>query len=353
MVFGLMIFPMRFLIIFCFILPLATHPLVGHAEQVKFEIWLDDFKANARKKGIDEETLIKAFSGITPVVQSLKQENRKPSNISKNTQTKPKIQPLSTYQRRFINPLRLVRGKMKAQNLAPLLLHLEKQYGVPGKTLLAFWGVETNFGSYKGKYDTVAALATLAWGAEKEKRRAYFGRELMHTLTILQSDMMKREAMVGSWAGAMGHPQFMPSSFLDHAQDFNQDGKVDLFTTEDALASMAAYLRHYGWRGKSWGVKVNLPKNLKTEPFTGKKGCRVVKRLSDGHPWEEWIARGIVPQKQPPETTGLWRVFSLSEAEGANKDTGDFLLHNNFLTILRYNCSLYYALTVGMMMDQF
>ena len=228
-----------------------------------------------------------------------------------------------------------------------LLSRIEAAYGVPGPVMVAVWGLESNFGKFTGSYQTISALATLAFDA----RRPIFRTELMNALEIVQTRQMDPAELRGSWAGAMGQPQFMPSSFLKHAVDFDGDKQIDIWTSEaDVFGSMANYLRSAGWHeGERWGREVKISRTAmakidRSVPMRS-SGCRAVRAMTAPRPLNDWEKLGArLPSGAPLPASTL--PASLVRGKARN-----FLVYRNYDAILDYNCSNSYAVSVGLLSD--
>jgi membrane-bound lytic murein transglycosylase B len=225
---------------------------------------------------------------------------------------------------------------------------VESTYRVPAAVLVAVWGLESNFGRFTGTYSTVRALATLAY----DGRRPLFRRELLDALAILDRGDVPADRLRGSWAGAMGQPQFMPSSFLAHAVDFDEDGRVNIWTSmPDVMASMANYLARGGWTTDfRWGREVRVPPAALTRidravPMR-RAGCRAVQELTEPRPLNEWKKLGVTL----PGGSALPTVdVDASLVRGARRY---FLVYPNYDALLSYNCSNAYAVSVGVLADR-
>ena len=229
-----------------------------------------------------------------------------------------------------------------------LLGRIERWSGVPRRFVVAIWGAETGYGPYTGDVPVFQALATLAW----EPRRAdYFRAELFDALRIVQRGDIDLAAMRGSWAGAMGQPQFMPSSYLKYAYDFDRDGRRDIWQSiPDTLASIANYLRSFGWRnGETWGREVSVtpaPSNIDAL-VPRAEGCGALRALTARRPVRAWAADGV----RPADGNSLPRS-NVPASLVLTTDARRFLVYRNYEAILAYNCSHYYALSVAMLADQ-
>jgi len=207
----------------------------------QFPAWLESFKAYARANGISDGTLNVAFQGVT----------YDPRVIKLDRNQKHFKQPFEVYAKRVVSPGRVARGKQLMKQYANTLQRIEKKYGVPGPILIAIWGMETDFGAGSGNMATIRSVATLAFDC---RRTAFFQEQLLDALKIVQRGDLTPAQMKGAWAGELGQTQFMPSSYIRFAVDFDGDGHANLRgSPNDVLASTANYLRGYGWqRGGSW-----------------------------------------------------------------------------------------------------
>ena len=248
------------------------------------------------------------------------------------------VQTFPEYFTTRVTTGRIDKGRELYEKHRGFLRELTQRYGVPGAYLISFWGLETNFGSYKGKMPIIDSLTTLACD---QRRSEYFSRELMQALRLMDKEEIKGKMMLGSWAGAMGHTQFMPSAYLNYAIDGDQDGKVDLWNSEkDALASAANFLQQLGWKsGFKWGREVTLAADF------------------------DYKLAG----KDSRQTVAFWAEHGVSKADGGALDkvaikaslvipsghSGPaFLLYKNFEVILGWNNSEFYAIAVGHLADR-
>lgn len=295
-----------------------------------FDAWLKDFRTEAAAKGISQQTLDAALTGIQPITRVIELDRRQPEFTWTFRQ----------YMSKLVNDARIAKGKkMLAQN-SKLLNEIGTKYGIHPRFLVAFWGLETDFGRLaEGYFSTVAALATLA---HEGRRGAFFREQLFAALKIIDEGHVTAEKMKGSWAGAMGHFQFIPTTFVAYAQDYDGDGKRDIWSnTADAYASAANFLTKSGWKdGEIWGREVTLPADFDFELT----GLKIKKPLS------AWQALGVrrlggadLPQVADVEAS----VIAPSGAKGPA-----FLAYGNFRTIMVWNRSTFYALAVGNLADQ-
>jgi len=293
-----------------------------------FETWLQEFRAEALGKGIGERTVVAALTGIQPIPRVIELDRKQPETTLSWEQ----------YFQRIVSDERAARGRQRLQANKAMLREIGSQYGVDPRFVVALWGIETNYGAITGGFQTVPALATLAW----EGRRAnYFRGELLNALQIVDQGHVLPERMVGSWAGALGQVQFMPSSFLRFAQDWNGDGRRDIWTTEaDAWASAANYLARSGWKAdEGWGFAVSLPDGFDASLIGPEAGTRG---------WAQWQKLGV--KAAAPPSAGVPANLALI---GANGGQGPFfLVGDNFRTIMKWNRSTYFALAVGHLADR-
>ena len=247
-------------------------------------------------------------------------------------------QTFADYYYRRVTPERIAQGKVLLARHDRFLSGLSSRYGVPGRYLIAFWGLETNFGSYLGKMPTLDSLATLACD---ERRSEFFTDELIQALLLLQRESLTPGEMRGSWAGAMGHTQFMPSAYNLYAVDGDDDGQINLWRSElDALASGANYLHNLGWqKGQRWGREVILPEGF---PYS-ETGLNNPRPLIDWQKLGVRFANGVPIPKTDMKASILVPAGHTGPA---------FAVYENFNIILQWNRSEYYALAVGLLADR-
>lgn len=292
-----------------------------------FDTWLADFKNDALKNGISQKTLDAAFAKTQPIPRVIELDRSQPE--FKLT--------FEQYLQRVVPQSRIDEGRKKFAENREILEAAAKKYGVPAHYLTAFWGIETGYGKHTGGFSVVDSLATLAF----EGRRAeYFRGELMKALKIIDAGHVSADAMEGSWAGAMGQAQFMPSTFMAYATDGNGDGKINLWTQkEDVFASAANYLSSVGWKeDQRWGRKVSLPKG-----FDASKAGRDVRK-----PIAEWQKMGV----RMPNGADLPSADMQAAIVLVNDGAGPaYMVYNNFNTIMHWNRSTYFAIAVGTLAD--
>jgi len=306
---------------------LGKAPTNGVFEQ-DFQGWLDELRSEARKKGISDATLKAALDDIAPVMRVIELDRRQPEFI----------QTFWTYIRQRVNDERVTRGRTQLAKHRDLLENVHAEYGVPPRYLIALWGLETNFGDYSGSFRVIDALATLAYD---QRRPQFFRRELFDALHIVDEGHIAPDAMMGSWAGAMGHMQFIPSTFIGYAVDYTGDGRKDIWgSLPDAFASAANYLSNMGWKpGQIWGREVCLP-----EDFDLMLASLDIKKTL-----AEWSSLGVRRSDGAalPQADMEGSILLPQGYKGPA-----FLVYDNFRTILRWNSSINYALSVGYLADR-
>ena len=313
--------------------PASGETQVVQSRDAAFSDWLAELKAEARNRGISQATLESAFRGLeAPIDRVLELDRRQPEfRLS-----------FWRYLGNAVTEERVELGRAFLAAHRDLLQEVAAQYGVQPRFLIAFWGLETNYGSNFGSYPVIHALATLAYDP---RRGDFFRGELFHALQIIDAGHIAASRMEGSWAGAMGHLQFMPSTFASYAIDGDGDGKRDIWNSlPDVFASAANFLSSLGWNGnETWGREVQLPGgfdyslvSIETFPETRK-------------PLAEWAALGVRAADGSP--------LPYSDQEAALLLPGGaegpaFLVYENYRHILNWNRSILYAIAVGHLADR-
>lgn len=294
-----------------------------------FDQWLHDLRAEARGKGISDSVLDDAFKGVRPIPRVIELDRRQPEFTL----------TWAEYLGRVVNDARAERGRTLASENARLLTDVAGRFNVAPGIVVALWGIESDFGRLTGGFNVIAALATLAFDG---RRASFFRGELMEALRILQSERMPAAAMLGSWAGAMGQCQFMPSSFRNFAVDFDGDGRRDIWTSlPDVLGSAANYLAKSGWKsGESWGDPVLVTRGI--DP--------AVASLDKRRPTSAWLADGIAPRDGGALREPADRQAALLLPDGVAGPA--YLVYRNFSAILRWNRSNFFALAAGTLADR-
>lgn len=310
----------------CCLLVLATLA-PATAQQPTWDEFLIGVYEEARAEGIRETTLMSALSGLQPIPRVIELDRRQPEGTV----------TFEEYMASRVPAELITNARARFDDHEALLVAIGDRYGVDPEYIVALWGLETRFGSYTGGFDVIASVATLAWD---ERRSDFFRAELMHALRILDEGHISRGEMLGSWAGAMGQSQFMPSSFTTFAQDWDLDGKHDIWTNKgDVFASAANYLSRSGWReGLPWGGPVSLPAGFDLTLEGNKKTMPLADWLALGVAWI-----GTVPDVGPLEEASL--VMPGGESGPA------WLVFENYRTILKWNRSNYFAMSVVTLAD--
>lgn len=294
-----------------------------------FATWLSEFSRQARDAGITDSTLRSAFADVRFNPKVVERDRHQPEFT----------RSLWQYLDLAVSKERIREGRKRLSTHRVLLEAIRDRYGVAPEYVVAIWGLETNYGGNLGGFNTVEALATLAYDG---RRREFARRELLATLRLLQQEGLEPQILQGSWAGAIGHTQFLPSTYLRYAVDQDGDGLRDLWNSvADALGSAANYLAESGWQdGQPWGLEVVLPEDFSWD-------------LSDSRvrkPMEQWIELGVRGQAGRPLPD---RRVSGSLLIPAGYQGPAFLTMGNFLAIKRYNPSTAYALGIGHLADRF
>jgi membrane-bound lytic murein transglycosylase B len=309
--------------------------------QAGLEAYLQLVAAKARNQGVSEGTIARTLSGLTLNPRVVELDSQQPGRSN----TPP---PLAPYLARHVDGARINGGKSQLRQLGSLLPSLERRYGVPPQMVTAIWGHETNYGGYTGDFDLARSFATLAY---EGRRRALFEGELIALMKMVDRGI-PLSRMRGSWAGAFGYPQFLPSVYLTTAADGDGDGDADIWTSSaDTLASISNYFVKAGWRhGEPWGVRASLPSGFniaaQNSRLTPPTCSRVHERHSVWRTVDEWRAQGVTPLS--PIAGNV--MSSLFQPDGPGSPA--YLLTGNYRVILQYNCSNYYAMSVGLLADE-
>jgi len=319
-----------------FAVSFSSIPASAASVSSQFRAWLDsDLWPAAKAQGVSRKTFDAAFNGVSPNLKlpDLVLPGQKPKT-PKNQHQAEFGSPGNYFAEKTIGAV-TAGGRARAGQHARTLSAIEKRYGVPSGIVLAIWGRESGFGAAKIPYDAFEVLGTKAFLAT---RKDMFRKEVLAALVILEKGFATRAMMKTSWAGAMGQPQFLPTSFLDHAVDFDGDGVRDIWTsTPDTLASIANYLKNYGWvKGRDWGFEVTVPEKVSCALEGPDRGKRI----------SEWAAMGI------SRVSGKPFPAHEAKAEGyllmpAGRSGPAFIVTPNFYVLKEYNESDLYALFVG------
>lgn len=316
--------------------PAATDTASGFAGYLQY------VGAKARGQGVSQAAIDTIIDGLTYNTKVVALDRAQPGST-------PGSPPAFwSYYARHIGPDRINAGRTVLTQNFDLALRIEAQYGVPRQMLVAIWGKESFYGRVKGDFDLARSLASLAY---EGRRRELFEGELIALMKMADRGV-PRGRMLGSWAGAFGNPQFLPSVYLRLARDGDGDGDADIWNSRaDTLASVANYFKDAGWRtGEPWGVRVSVPDGFDRTLLTNRLDAPSCPRVHDRHSvWKtvrEWRAMGIAPRAPIADST----MAVLFEPDGPAN--GSFLLTGNYRVILHYNCSNYYALSVGLLADE-
>ena len=309
--------------------PADAAPMVDEAgRSQQFARWVAEFSTGARAAGIDEATLHLAFDTVRLVPRVIASDRAQPEFT----------RAVWDYLDSALSAQRIARGQDKLLELRPVVDTVATRYGVPAEVLIAIWGMESNYGSFVGDIPTIDALATLGF---EGRREAWARGQLLAALTILQNGDIGRAQMIGSWAGAMGQTQFLPSNYLAYAVDADGDGRRDIWgSLPDVMASTANFLARSGWQaGQPWGLEVRLPPG-----FDYARADLEVRQ-----PATQWAGEGVQSMDGAP----LPALENASLLLPAGARGPAFLVGANFRTILRYNNSTSYALAIGLLAQQF
>jgi membrane-bound lytic murein transglycosylase B len=294
-----------------------------------FSTWLKGVRAEARSQGISQATLDAAFKGVEPISRVIELDRRQPEFTL----------TFKKYLQRVVNDRRVRIGKAKLAEHRELLAEISRKYRVQPRFIVALWAIETDFGRITGGFPVIASLATLAHDGRRSK---FFRKELMLALRIIDQGHIAAKDMKGSWAGAMGQNQFMPSSFQAYAVDFDGDGAKDIWgTLPDVFASIANYLSKSGWRDDlTWGRPASIPADFDPN-MTGRKPK---KRLS------EWSALGVRKADGSALPTRDLEASLISPEKKSLEPV--FIAYHNYHVILRWNRSDYFSVAVGTLSDR-
>jgi len=296
-----------------------------------FADWRSDFRAEAMGKGIDPQLFDRAFAGVTPDPDVIKADRSQPEFS----------RPVWVYLDGALSGQRVSSGQRKLNDQRNELDRIEERYGVDRHILAAIWGLESNFGQNMGSRQVIRSLATLA---HEGRRPAFAHDQLLGALEILQHRDIEPERMLGSWAGAMGQTQFIPTTYNQYAVDFDQDGRRDIwYSSADALASAAHYLQQSGWQsGQPWGQEVSLP-----DDFDYSMADSSIRK-----PMQQWAELGITNASGGALPNGLAGQPATLLLPAGHRGPA-FLVLNNFRSIMRYNNSTSYALAIGLLSERF
>ena len=324
--------------------PLPVDAEVAAAVDPGFAAWLAGFRADALAAGVRPATLDATLANLRYSPRVVELDRAQPDDSGG-------VARFDDYLARRVEPVRIARGRATKLRLTDKLAEVEVATGVPADIVLGIWGMESSYGAVTGNFDVLRSLASLAYDG---RRRALFARELIAALTIVDRGLADPAKLRGSWAGAMGQPQFLPSSFVAYAKDGDGDGRADIWdSSDDVAASIANYLATKGWRrGEAWGFAVALPAGFERERVRNMVAptecARVLAKHSRWLTVANWRALGVTPgdgRAWPADTT----LATLVEPDGPGGAA--YLTFGNFRVLLDYNCSNFYALSVGLLGD--
>ena len=303
--------------------------LISNTSAEDFNTWLEKLKTEAKRQGISQKTIDSSLIGIKPIPRVIELDRKQPEFTL----------TFAEYLKRVVSDRRIRIGKSKLKKHEELLRQISSKYGVQSRYIVALWGIETDFGRITGGFPVISSLATLAHDGRRSK---FFRKELFLALKIVDGGHILAKDMIGSWAGAMGQNQFMPSSFHAYAVDYDKDGSKDIWKTlPDIFASIANYLSKSGWQAdQTWGRPVSLPENF-SRKFLGRK---LKKPLGE---WQQLGVRKLSGQDLPKRNL----LSSIIRPEKGQIGPA-FLIYNNYEVILKWNRSNYFATAVGILSDK-
>jgi len=308
-------------------LAIAQPPARAAIAEAGFEPWIEDLAAEARERGISPPTVAAALANVEPIEEILRLDRKQPR----------RPRDFCGYMQKRLTSTRIARARRVMKTHAKLLREINAEYGVPARYLVALWGLETNYGDYVGDYPVIASLVTLA---HDPRRSAMFREQIFGALRILDEGHVDLPSFVGSWAGATGQMQLMPTTFLAYAVDHDGDGRKDIWSNPaDALATAANYLRQAGWRGgETWGRQVRLPAGLAADAAA----------LEGRNPLDAWQERGVrtISGNDLPQSN-----LRGSIVRPQKRPDPAFMVYPNYRTFLAWNRSTFFAISVGTLAD--
>ena len=309
-----------------------------------FSAWLADYARAAKARGLDPAAIATTTGGLSYSPRVVELDRAQPDD-SNRTQSQ-----FSDYLTRRLDGSRINRGRALHEDMAAKLVEIEARTGVPSNIILGIWGMESSYGVNTGNFDVPRSVASLAYDG---RRRELFTKELDASVKIVAKGLARRDELKGSWAGAMGQPQFLPSSYLAYAVDGDGDGHADIWDSKpDVAASIGNYLAKNGWRrGQPWGMRVVVPGKLerwRVRNLVQPDQCvRPMQRHSRWISVGEWKALGLIPMGKPWPADDT--LATLVEPDGPG--TPAYLTFGNYRALLAYNCSNFYALSVALLGD--
>lgn len=316
-----------FLFVLCFLGPANQ----AKANDTNFSEWIAAFKKEALREGVSSKTANLVLDTAMLDKRILKYDRAQPEHTI----------TFAEYADKILSPARISEGRRLYQENRSLLEKISQTYGVPASVIVALWGIESNFGKNTGKFEIIDSLLTLAYDG---RRPLLFRKQLISALKILDTEGMRADALRGSWAGALGQCQFMPSTFLAYAVDFDGDGHRDIWNNKkDVFASIANYLAAEGWQSHlSWGGEVTVPESTK---FSG-----VNNSGNSAKSVENWLRQGIILDR--PEDGQKLAATDLTLIQPDGVEGRSFLVTENYQAVMRWNKSTYFATSVGLLADE-
>jgi membrane-bound lytic murein transglycosylase B len=307
-------------------------PIPALANTMDFDAWLAALRAEARQRGFSERTVNDALTGLTPIPRVLELDRRQPETTLTFDQ----------YVQRVVNDARAETARQRIVENRDILEGVSRRFNVQPRFIVALWAIETDFGRITGGFPIVQALATLAHDG---RRSAFFREELFNALRIIERTGISARDMKGSWAGAMGQSQFMPSSYLAYAVDHDGDGRADIWNSRpDVFASIANYLSKVGWRNsETWGRQVRLPAGFDPALVDDRQLKKAAKTLAE---WHALGVRKVDGSPLPHRDVSGW-IVQPGGGEGPS-----FLVYGNYKALLHWNRSLFFATAVGYLADR-
>lgn len=310
--------------------PQLTATFDEQRDQAHFPLFVDYLKYQAQQKGISDAVIEAGLSNVYFIARAVKADKN---------QLEKKI-TLADYLNRVLSQQRYQQAKTEFNRNKTRLKQVEKQSGVPANFIIALWGLESAFGKIQGKEDVISAVATLAY---EGRRETFFTQEVMSALTVLEKGYIARDKMKGSWAGAMGQCQFMPSSLLSYGADGDGDGQIDIWSNRnDVFASIANYLFTIGWdKNATWGHKVSVPST-----FNHQLEGTAVEKAKTVAQWQKLGVKFAAKQNSLPQAQQqAWLILPDDNLQSA------YLVYDNFRTLMHWNRSYYFGISVGMLAD--
>jgi|TARA_B100000315_G_C14573439_1_gene586773 membrane-bound lytic murein transglycosylase B len=321
---------MKYILIFIYFTIFFISKTVLANNNENFNVWLNDFKLKAKQHGISQETIDNSLSNINLIPRVIELDRKQPEFTL----------TLNQYLNKVVSKNRIEKGIKKIRENWELLEEISNKYNVQPRYIVALWGIETDYGRISGGFPVIASLVTLSYDG---RRSRYFTKELLNALKIIDDGHIDSNSMMGSWAGAMGQTQFMPSSFLSYAQDYNNDGKKDIWNSkDDALASAANYLAKLKWNNnETWGREVSVSEEFNIDP-----NLLTLKNEKSLLYWHKQGVKKLNGSDLPKNDLQASLIMIQSK-----NNYRYFIVYKNFKRILRWNTSNYFAIAVGKLSD--